>query len=559
MDSLYAAAVQAFEEGRWGAAVDQLSQVVALSPDYQDSADLLEAAREAQERTKQDAKERLTLVRQRQMRASQVSTNHAEPVAPTQAGPPTPPPVSTNHVEPAAPTQAGPPTPPPVSAGANPTAASPRPAPLVTTRLDIADLPALSPVTNEAAASPQPAGTTAANSAGAVAAAPAKRRVGRVVWLAAAAAAVVALGLLISRIAGLWGAPAVAAVPTSAAATAAATVAPAVVPTASVAPTEPPAASPAPPTQAPTAAPLPTPAGKLVFEDDFNAGASRSGLEDQRTATDFSRGFHDPGYYHFKLYKANETHWVVLPRLAYTAFSMQIDLWDNSDSFSGSVAQGIIFRVQDNEHFYALLLDPRNGRYAVRKLDGKDSWKDLVAWKDSSLIKRTNEINHLRIDGANDAFTIFLNGAPLDSFSDGAYSFGMLGMIVANQDATTPHMHFDNLKIWSADTPVEATLPLTRKDAAGEMVLIPAGPFIMGGNERADERAQIVTLPNFYLDRGEVTNAAYAACVAARKCTVQKDPASPVAPQLCYRGGVRELPGYSGELAASARLLRVGW
>jgi formylglycine-generating enzyme required for sulfatase activity len=62
------------------------------------------------------------------------------------------------------------------------------------------------------------------------------------------------------------------------------------------------------------------------------------------------------------------------------------------------------------------------------------------------------------------------------------------------------------------------------------MVLIPEGPFIMGGNERADEWAHLVTLPNFYIDRNEVTNAAYAACVAAGKCTPQQSPASQTHP-----------------------------
>jgi len=53
------------------------------------------------------------------------------------------------------------------------------------------------------------------------------------------------------------------------------------------------------------------------------------------------------------------------------------------------------------------------------------------------------------------------------------------------------------------------------------MLLVPAGTFTMGADRTGEEDehpAHPVTLPAFYLDRTEVTNAAYAECVAARAC-----------------------------------------
>jgi formylglycine-generating enzyme required for sulfatase activity len=53
------------------------------------------------------------------------------------------------------------------------------------------------------------------------------------------------------------------------------------------------------------------------------------------------------------------------------------------------------------------------------------------------------------------------------------------------------------------------------------MLLIPAGTFTMGADrigEEDEHPAHSVTLPAFYLDQTEVTNAAYAECVAARAC-----------------------------------------
>ena len=44
----------------------------------------------------------------------------------------------------------------------------------------------------------------------------------------------------------------------------------------------------------------------------------------------------------------------------------------------------------------------------------------------SPLVKQQADPNLLRIDGVDDTFTIYLNGAQLDSFKDGAYGSGML-------------------------------------------------------------------------------------------------------------------------------------
>jgi formylglycine-generating enzyme required for sulfatase activity len=60
------------------------------------------------------------------------------------------------------------------------------------------------------------------------------------------------------------------------------------------------------------------------------------------------------------------------------------------------------------------------------------------------------------------------------------------------------------------------------------MALVPAGSFVMGADaigERDEHPAHEVTLPAFYLDLTEVTNEAYAKCMAAGTCE-EPDPKS---------------------------------
>jgi 3-keto-disaccharide hydrolase len=215
----------------------------------------------------------------------------------------------------------------------------------------------------------------------------------------------------------------------------------------------------------------PDPKGKLMFEDDFST-PTKSGLEDNLNATDYSRGFHAPGVYHLKDIKKGETHSSLFPKQSYSEFSFQADVWDNSDdptSASGDISEGLVFRATDNNHFYAVLIDPRTGKYAVKKWDGNKS-SDLVPSTDAALIKRKNEVNQLRVDGDGSNFTIYLNGDKLTDFSDSSYAKGEIGFIASSVDAVNNHIHYDNPKVYTTEAPPPG-LPGTGQ-ASGDLALL---------------------------------------------------------------------------------------
>jgi len=281
----------------------------------------------------------------------------------------------------------------------------------------------------------------------------------------------------------------------------------------------------APATDAPASEPPPAPAGTQVSADDF-ADVKKGGMENLVKAKDFQRGVHPPGVYHMLVLNPNETRVELFARQAYQNFSAQIDLNDNSDDLAGAVSQGMAFRARDRQHYYALLIDPRAGKYSLIRQDG-DARKELIPWTDSSLIKLQKDVNKLRVDAVDSAFTFYLNDAKLANFDDKIYDRGMIGFLVANADAVKPHMHFDNLAIWTSDAPPQAsTLEPLRKNPNGDLVLIPGGDFILGSDVNRDEPPQMLPLPDFYIDRTEVTNAQYRACIAADICTPLQSPDS---------------------------------
>ncbi len=76
---------------------------------------------------------------------------------------------------------------------------------------------------------------------------------------------------------------------------------------------------------------------------------------------------------------------------------------------------------------------------------------------------------------------------------------------------------------WHVGGAVAAPPPVTVGQDGAEMVLVPAGPFIMGavGEKVRDDESPVrrLNLPAFYIDRCEVTNAQYARYIAATKAT----------------------------------------
>lgn len=83
------------------------------------------------------------------------------------------------------------------------------------------------------------------------------------------------------------------------------------------------------------------------------------------------------------------------------------------------------------------------------------------------------------------------------------------------------------------------------KDGA-TMLLVPAGPFIMGTGEGAAQKPEYgpphaVDLPAFYIDRDEVTNTQYAKYMAATGATAPRNWAGPTPPKGCEERPVTDV------------------
>src|SRR5688572_15184923 len=70
------------------------------------------------------------------------------------------------------------------------------------------------------------------------------------------------------------------------------------------------------------------------------------------------------------------------------------------------------------------------------------------------------------------------------------------------------------------------TAPVASEPTPRDMLRVPGGTFTMGADgvgEGDEQPAHAVTVTGFWLDRTEVTNGAYLACVEAGKCPPFRD------------------------------------
>lgn len=87
--------------------------------------------------------------------------------------------------------------------------------------------------------------------------------------------------------------------------------------------------------------------------------------------------------------------------------------------------------------------------------------------------------------------------------------------------------------------------------AAPDMLKVPGGTFTMGADgvgESDEQPAHAVHVKGFWLDRTEVTNAAYLECVNAGKCAPYKDDVARrfgAGPDEAFRGGSQPVVGIS--------------
>lgn len=174
---------------------------------------------------------------------------------------------------------------------------------------------------------------------------------------------------------------------------------------------------------------------EVTFVDEYSDPTS--GLYDDQVAQEWGQGGYDPETEQY-VYAMNPASGVIYDYYADLvlpdAFMLQV-----SAQTAGAVDTGfgLIFQVQDDNHFYAFRVSG-DGYFLVERAAG-ETLETLVDWTVAHPFDSTEEaLNTLAVVGADGLYRLYVNGVQVGEFVDDSYEAGSAGYLVENFDKTAP-------------------------------------------------------------------------------------------------------------------------
>lgn len=267
---------------------------------------------------------------------------------------------------------------------------------------------------------------------------------------------------------------------------------------------------------------------QLLLTDDFTN--PESGWPEEKTDETLS-GYHPPDYYHVQSAQPNHTSTAFFNK-NFSDFTLEADVFvDNTDTETGDFYYGVAI-YENGPAYYGLLVSPRAGRWEV--VEQSASSKTVLADGEVSGLNGLSGADKLRVDAAGSNVIFGINGRSVAQLDGIAQTSGQIGFVVETLDETRAHVHYDSLTVrpvernvvdlptavvvadnaapepTRAPTPAPAAtavpLPSVALPSNIGMTRVLSSTYTVGNNIT-------VKVPEFWIDRYEVTNAQFAAFV----------------------------------------------
>ena len=192
-----------------------------------------------------------------------------------------------------------------------------------------------------------------------------------------------------------------------------------------------------------TAPRVSAPASVPTFEETFDDNAQEwSVWKDEQG----EKGVED-GVYYITVDEIEWASWGTSDGLTFTDGTVEVEAQavDGPDDNG----YGLVFRFQDNDNFYYFEVSS-DGFYSIGKMVA-DEWESLAGWTESDVIRLGRRTNALRIVCSGSQMTFFVNGRQIEELVDDDFEAGSVGFIAEARDEPGVRVHFDDLKVWTAE------------------------------------------------------------------------------------------------------------
>jgi len=200
-----------------------------------------------------------------------------------------------------------------------------------------------------------------------------------------------------------------------------------------------------PPVTQPTATQPPSPAGTVLFQDDFSD--PQAGKWDVFSDADADLSVVD-GQFQISIFTTNMAVWSTNGKTAGDAvFEVDVQWLGGPPEYSA----GLVFRRKDSD-FYVFRVNSL-GSYSFY-LHQQDQWTPIVDWTESGVVYTGDGAsNHFVVTAKGDTFILELNGEMLDTAYEATLSRGEYGMISSAYDEADGKVGFDNFVVSRLTTP----------------------------------------------------------------------------------------------------------
>ena len=177
-----------------------------------------------------------------------------------------------------------------------------------------------------------------------------------------------------------------------------------------------------------------------ILRDDFEDGNSADWFEDDY-------GFIDGGVFAVELEEPNQ-FWKTQPGQSLDNYVYRARVTFEEEIFEPNASAGLIFRIQDEEHFYFFEINSL-GDFRLRARDG-EQWRELIPWATVPTIEGAGTPNILEVHANDQALILLINGEVVsgqyDLPSEQTYLIGDIGL-AAETTSSQLVVEFDDVLV----------------------------------------------------------------------------------------------------------------
>jgi hypothetical protein len=137
---------------------------------------------------------------------------------------------------------------------------------------------------------------------------------------------------------------------------------------------------------------------------------------------------------------------VRLMERSYNDFTLEVETIPLSGPDSGFNGYGLVYRAQDNTHYYAFAVGD-DGYYAVLQIEGEEEVA-LVDWQQFPHVQRGIQTNRLRVACAGTTCRFYINDEYATIVEDAAWLEGNVGLWARSSEKEPVSLQFESVRVW---------------------------------------------------------------------------------------------------------------